>query len=182
MAHKNYNKIKVIPSDEDIRKNFTQTFNTNDEITFIYILKYTEKQPLPIDESLVSSQNIEIEFYKLINTSIREKLEVIDSFMPNIISYILLYSLENNIKGIKDILERLYMVNPLSYRRREMYYYKYKELLRAVALGELSSDMDSKSKENLGIYVLKKTNGDILYSQREFDEYLLTKTRLKNLK
>lgn len=179
MIHTNYNTIQVIPSNEDIRKNFIQTFNTNDKIKFIYIINDAKELSLMLNKELIFSQNITIDFYGVSNIFIREKLEEIDSFMPNIISYMLLYSLKNNKITAQYILEKLCADNPLSYTYQKAYYYKYKQLLRAVALGELSSNIDVQRKPQLGICVLKTTNGDIVYSQQEFEEYLLLKTRLK---
>jgi len=109
-------------------------------------------------------------------------LRYIDSAMPEFIAYALLYSYEIYGRHCAKIVERMKEENPLNYVDVDMYSYKFKKLLSAIALGMTPTDENWKGIEDAnGGYITVKKDGDVvcyyLYQREEFENYLLNKTK-----
>lgn len=117
------------------------------------------------------------------NEVFADNLEMIDSRMAEIMSFVLLYRYRDNIKSTPEIIQRLCSENPLYYHNNRIYEYKYKKLLAAVALGMMPSKYWNGRDEANGGYVIVKKNGDVLayylYNRNAFEDYLLKTTFLE---
>lgn len=124
-----------------------------------------------------------LSFCGVSNPVFADNLEMIDSRMAEIMSHVMLYRYRDNIKTTIDIIEKLCNDNPLGYHNSQIYRYKYKKLMCAVALGMLPATVWDGLDEANGGYVIVKNNGDILayylYNRNYFEEYLLKTTFLE---
>lgn len=124
-----------------------------------------------------------IEFQEIKDKTFQNNLEMIDSKMPEILSYVLIYRYRYNLKKFKDIVDKLKFENPLKYNNNNIYSYKIKKLLCSVALGMVpATEWDGIDQANGG-YIIIKNNGDVLayyiYNRNAFEEYLLNSTCLE---
>lgn len=124
-----------------------------------------------------------VEFYDVKNTVFRDNLEMIDSKMPDILAFAMVYRYRDNIKQYKDIVNLLCQNNPMNYHNREIYRYKFKKLLCASALGMLPATQWNGVDEANGGYIIVKSDGDILayylHNRNAFEDYLLRSTYLE---
>jgi len=124
-----------------------------------------------------------IEFYDTNNIVFRDNLEMIDSKMPEILAFAMVYRYRDNIKQYKDIVNLLCKDNPMNYHNSEIYRYKFKKLLCASALGMLPSKQWDGIDEANGGYIIVKADGDILvyylHNRNAFEDYLLNSTYLE---
>lgn len=131
----------------------------------------------------LENNNAELQFFKINNETFADNLEMIDSRMAEIMSYVMLYRYKDNIKSTVDIIEKLCSDNPLHYRNNQIYRFKYKRLLSASALGMLPATQWDGIDEANGGYIIVKNDGDIvayyLYNRNFFEEYLLKATYLE---
>ena len=110
-----------------------------------------------------------------------ENLQFVDSRMPMLLSYALLYCYQYGIKNCNEIIEKMKELNPLSFSNPEMYPYKFKKLLCAWALGLTPERDDWLGKEDAnGGYIIVKKDGEVvcyhLYNRSEFENYLFNHT------
>ena len=106
-----------------------------------------------------------------------ENLQFIDTNMPTLLSYAVLYCYRYGIRDCSDIIKKLKEMNPLGFSNPEMYAYKFKKLLCAWALG-LTPERDDwlGSEDANGGYIIVKRDGEVvcyhLYNRTEFENYL----------
>lgn len=110
----------------------------------------------------------------------KENLEFIDTIMPKFLSYLVLYSYKFNLKNSADIIAKMRELNPLAFSNLNMYDYKYKKFLCAMALG-MTPEKDWEGKEDAsGGYIVVKKDGDVvcyhIYNREEFEQYLFDYT------
>ena len=124
-----------------------------------------------------------VEFKKMSDPTFQDNLEMIDSKMPDILSYVLIYRYRDNLKNFKDIVNKLCCDNPLNYHNENIYNYKIKKLLCSSALGMVPATKWNGIDEANGGYIIVKNNGDILayyiYNRNSFEDYLLNSTYLE---
>lgn len=123
-----------------------------------------------------------IEFCKIKSQIFNNNLIMLDSLMPNIFGEIVLLHYREGIYKLVDLAERLTEENPMHYPRQDIYEYKIKKFLCAVALGMLpATDWDGLDEANGG-YIIVKRDGDVvcyfLYNRNFFEKYLLINTRI----
>lgn len=124
-----------------------------------------------------------VQFIRVDNQDFTNNLEMIDSLMPEILAYMLVYKYRDNITNIQEIVTLLMQDNPLNYHNPKIYRYKIKKLLSAIALGmRPGTEWDGIDEANGG-YIIVKSNGDILayylYNRNAFEDYLLKNTFLE---
>lgn len=124
-----------------------------------------------------------VQFIHIPNENFSNNLEMIDSRMAEILGYILIYRYRDNLKNLQPIVERLIHDNPINYRNPQIYSYKVKKLLSAVALGMLPNKTWDGIDEANGGYIIVKSDGDILayylHNRNAFEDYLLQSTYLE---
>ena len=108
-------------------------------------------------------------------------LRYVDSSMPQLIAYALLYSYGIRGRHSSDVIARLADENPMNYADTDIYSYKFKKLLAAFALGMTPTDQNWKGVEDAnGGYITVKRDGEVvcyyLYQRDEFEKYLFNKT------
>lgn len=131
----------------------------------------------------LSDCGAKLQFCKVNSEIFADNLELIDSRMPEIMSYVMLYRYRENIKSSVELIEKLCKENPLQYHNNQIYRYKYKKLLCASALGMLPAKQWNGIDEASGGYIIVKNDGDIvayyLYNRNFFEDYLLKTTFLE---
>lgn len=117
------------------------------------------------------------------NANFASNLMLIDTYMEEIIAYILIDYYRNNAIDCKTLIHRLEDANPLGYPRRGFYEYKFKKFLCSVALGMMPSKEWNGRDEANGGYVIVKEDGEVvayhLYNRDAFEAYLLNNTKLE---
>lgn len=132
--------------------------------------------------------NIEIDnilFYELESNVFNENLQMIDSNLPKILSYILLFYFKKYGTNLNNLLNILIKFNPLKYTDTNIYKIKVSEFLIAIALGMVPKTKWNKIYEANGGLIVIKNNGDVgtfyIINQilfKNLGDYLLEKTYL----
>lgn len=125
----------------------------------------------------------ELKFVHAANDTFSSNLMLTDSYMEDIIAFMLLDYYQDKASDCKSLVELLEEKNPLGYPRRGYYEYKFKKFLCSVALGMMpSKEWDGHDEANGG-YVIVKEDGDVLayhlYNRGAFETYLLNNTKLE---
>ena len=122
-------------------------------------------------------------FYKMNSSVYANNLMFIDSRMPELLSYALLYSYADNVSECSPVITLLGNRNPLHYPSGNYYEYKFKKLLCSAALGMMPSKPWSGKDEANGGYIIVCESGDVLayhiYNRDSFESYLLANTKFE---
>lgn len=125
----------------------------------------------------------EILFDRLSNKTFAENLMLIDSRMPELLAYALVYHYNNNLNTCQDVVDRLSQIDPLKTQVSNFYSHKFKKLLCATALGMTPSKTWNGEDEANGGYIVVTKNGDVLayhiYNRDFFEKYLLKNTKFE---
>ena len=163
--------------------NFIYKINGIDDDVMNAVNAINSKTKIIDRMAYLQNHGAEFSFCEVSNPVFADNLEMIDSRMAEIMSHVMLYRYRDNVKSTVDIIEKLCNDNPLRYRNNQIYRYKYKKLMCAVALGMLPATVWDGLDEANGGYVIVKNNGDILayylYNRNYFEEYLLKTTFLE---
>jgi hypothetical protein len=135
--------------------------------------------------SAIEEQGIKFDYAGMDNDTFESNLTMIDSSMPVIVAEMLKLHYIRGISNIEDQATELEKINPLGYKdsaARQLYQYKIKKLLAAIALGmKPATDWDGKEDANGG-YIIVKEDGEVLcyhvYNRNDFEDYLFKNTRL----
>lgn len=113
-------------------------------------------------------------------------LQIIDSKLPEILAYMLIYYYQGRASSIKDLTDILTSENPCCFSIRQnvnFYKYKIKRLLREIALGMMPSKQWNGELDATGGYIIVKESGDIvcyhIYNINQFEDYLFNNTKLE---
>ena len=154
----------------------------NDEV-MNQVNSISSKNKIKDRMNLLRSLGAKFKFSTMKNCVFNDNLEMIDSRMPEILSYILLYRYFDNIIKSDELIKVMCERNPLRYHNNKIYGYKYKKLLCAAALGMLPSKEWDGIDEANGGYLIVKVDGDILAyylrNRNAFEDYLLRTTKLE---
>lgn len=125
-------------------------------------------------------------FSKVESCIFENNLRMVDSFLPEIISYLLADSYTNRNMDISEAVERIRKVNPLKYNQQsghDYYGYKVKSLMVSTALGMLPATPWSGKYEATGGYIVVKKDGDVvcfhLYDRNLLEDYLFYNTKFE---
>lgn len=176
-------------------------FNAGSATNFIYKIKGPNSEKLDINTinstskkpeifeilKYVLRQGFTVEFCRIQSEKFKLNLQLIDSRLPEIFAYLLLYKYTDNLKGDLNVLvDVLKEKNPLCFDaafNHPFYEYKIKNFLTDVALGMTPSQMWTGKYDATGGIIIVKDDGDIvcyhIYNRNEFQEYLLKNTRLE---
>jgi hypothetical protein len=124
-----------------------------------------------------------LEFTAVQSKTFYLNMQLIDSDLPKIISYMLLYKYLYSTTKTIDLLNLVEEMNPMNYDTSSghpFYKYKVRGLLYDYALGMTAETVWKGSYSTTGGIIIVKENGDVLcyhvYDKNVFQDYLLEKT------
>ncbi|TXE08665.1 HpaII family restriction endonuclease [Gelidibacter salicanalis] len=127
-----------------------------------------------------------LEFHKTERPIFSNNLILIDSFLPEILSHIVLDFYTCKFSRLTDLVDLIAERNPLGYNienNHKFYDYKIKRFLTDAALGMMPGQVWSGQYDATGGYLIVKENGDVLcyhiYNRNHFEDYLLNNTKLE---
>lgn len=123
-------------------------------------------------------------FVKIINKTFESNLRYIDTSMHQLLGQLVLkfYFTDNN--TVQDVTNCVAGEDNLNLKDKDLYYYKVKKFLEAVALGMTPSLKNWKGEEDAtGGFLIVKSDGELvtyhLYNRPALDEYLLNYTKFE---
>ncbi len=135
----------------------------------------------------LKNHKYEFNFHSYADERFKSNLELIDSRLPEILSYIVLYKYLDGESIMNDLVKKLNELNPCNFNTKEnpyFYSYKIKRMLVDVALGLLPREVWTGVYDATGGYIVVKKDGDIvcfhIYNWNEFQEYLLNHTKIES--
>lgn len=135
---------------------------------------------------IIINQGGILEFVKTENRIFGNNLTLIDHFLPNILSEIILIFYSSNYSKITDLVNEIKTVNPLNYDlsdNHDFYTYKMKIFLNDVALGMLPSKVWNGNYEDKIGYIIVKKDGEVIcnhiYDGTILNDDLLEHTKLE---
>lgn len=125
-------------------------------------------------------------FKEVGNSIFRNNLQLIDSFLPEILAEMVLIYFSTEQKEIREITEKVTEINPLGYdlsHNHRFYEHKMKCFLTDIALGMMPAIVWTGEYEANGGYLVVKEDGDVLcyhfYNRNLFENYLYNNTRFE---
>lgn len=126
----------------------------------------------------------EVTYCGMKSETFEDNLIMIDSRLPELYGNMILYHFRFISEKIYDcgkLCEILELINPLNYRKKGIYRYKFKKLLCAAALGMTPGTVWDGLDNASGGYIIIKKDGDVvcfhLYNRNFFEEYLYKNTQ-----
>ncbi|OAB31466.1 HpaII restriction endonuclease [Flavobacterium fryxellicola] len=127
-----------------------------------------------------------IEFKKVQSDNLQLNLKLIDSQLPEIISYLVYYKYKFGKSKITDLLEKIKSQNPLGFdisKGHPFYEYKIKKFLTESALGMTPEKVWTGKYDATGGIIVVKDNSDLvcyhIYNKNEFEDYLINHTKFE---
>lgn len=122
----------------------------------------------------------------IVSSVFENNLRMIDSFLPEIVGYMLADSYLHRDMNIQNAIERIRISNPLNYNIKcghDYYGYKMKSLMACTALGMLPATPWTGKYEATGGYIVVKNDGDVicfhLYDRNLLEDYLFYNTKFE---
>lgn len=132
------------------------------------------------------SKGLNIEFADIQSKNLKLNLQLIDSNLPEILSYLLLYRYTESKSLLRDLLKIIEEKNPLNFDtefNHPFYEYKIKNFLTDSALGMTPGRTWTGQYDATGGIIIVKEDGELvcyhIYNRNEFQEYLVNNTRLE---
>ena len=133
----------------------------------------------------IKNKGGKFEFVKTQRTIFSNNLILIDSLLPQILSYIVLNFYSSSYSNTEELVKLTEEENPLKFdttSKHLFYTYKIKRFLTDIALGMMPSKVWTGEYDATGGYLIVKADGEILcyhiYNKNEFENYLLANTKL----
>lgn len=134
--------------------------------------------------SLLFNRATKIEFDCIKDETFEDNLVMLDSLLPSVFGELVLLHYKLIEKAAYDcelLVDILSGLNPLKYRRKNVYRYKFKKMITAAALGMTAGKEWDGYETATGGYIIIKKNGDVLcfhlYNRDYFEEYLMKNTQ-----
>lgn len=170
--------------------------NAGEPTNFVYEISNLDKSKINEINSIETTSKIldrikmikelggELSFSRMYNQVYENNVMFIDSSMPLLLSYAVLYSYSENITNCKELITYLEAKNPLHFPNTGHYYeYKFKKFLCSAALGMMPGKPWEGKDEANGGYIIVCENGDVLayhiYNRDKFEDYLLYNTKFE---
>lgn len=134
--------------------------------------------------SALVDRGVSLVYEEMTNGCFEANLRLIDSFMPQIMGYLLLYYYMGRARRISELVDILEEEDPLHYgaSSHRFYEYKVKKLLVEIALGLQPTTPWSGYYDATGGYIVVKEDGEIIcyhfYDRNLFEDYLYYHTML----
>lgn len=126
-------------------------------------------------------------FQKNEGSIFENNLTLIDSLLPQILSYVLINFNSTGTSRLSLLVNNIENKNPLNFNKTDnhaFYHYKIKRLLTDIALGMVPNKIWTGELDSTGGYLVVKENGEILcyhiYNRNKFEDYLLSNTKIIN--
>jgi len=136
--------------------------------------------------STILERGGKFQFVKINNETFERNLRLIDSKLPEIISFLLLNYFKGEGTTLKDLIQKVNDDNPLDFPLEEehpFYKYKVKNLLTDIALGMTPTGIWSGHYDATGGIIIVREDGEVLcyhiYNRNEFQEYLINSTKFE---
>ena len=150
------------------------------------ISKETNKSKISIRLAELEQMGFDIKFEKIQSENLQLNMKLIDSQLPEILSYMVYYKYKTGVSVLTNLLTELKIKNPLSFdisKGHPFYEYKIKNFLTENALGMTPETVWTGLYDATGGIIIVKENGDIvcyhIYNKSEFQNYLLNNTKLE---
>lgn len=125
-----------------------------------------------------------LKFVKTQRNIFNNNLVLIDSLLPEILSFMVLRFYGTNYSGVNQLIELIEKENPLKFDTSSshlFYRYKIKRFLIDIALGMMPSKAWNGEYDATGGYLIVKSDGELLcyhiYNLNEFENYLIYNTK-----
>lgn len=135
--------------------------------------------------TVIVRRGVSFDYVSMDNEIFEGNLTMIDSNMPQIVAEMLKLHYIHGISSVEEQAKRLEKENPLGFKSpsdRQLYQYKIKKFLAAVALGMKPATSWNGSENASGGYIVVKEDGEVLcyhvYNRNDFEEYLFKNTKL----
>lgn len=135
-------------------------------------------------ETLFASREVNLSYSDIPDKSFKRNLQLIDTIMPKIIAYFMLY----HYRKIDESCDCAYIINGmenenlLDLEDTVMYKKKFKEFLVASALGMTPGKLWDGENSATGGYIIVKKDGTLRYHSNQnptkFSNYLLNRTKI----
>lgn len=186
----NYKSIKneiLLPSTNFIYKlKPLQTENKKFDIETYRKSKYTRKSKVQIRIEEIESLGYKLEFQSIQSKNLQLNIELIDSKLPDILSYLVYYKYKTGKSKLIELIEYINSENPLKYnilKGHPFYEYKLKNFLTDNALGMTPESVWKGTYDATGGIIIVKEDGDIvcyhIYNKNEFQDYLINNTKIE---
>jgi len=136
--------------------------------------------------NVIKAKGGTFEFIKTQESVFGNNLVLIDSLLPQILSFLVLDFYSSERSSMKDLVCLAEKENPMNFdklNKHRFYAYKIKHFLTDVALGMMPSKIWTGKHDASGGYLIVKSNGEILcyhiYDRNEFEDYLLSNTKFE---
>jgi len=169
--------------------------NATGATNFVYEVKgLTDEQIKEINSIETSTKIIDrmkkiyelandVSFVGINNKIFTENLMLIDSRMPELLAYALIYHYRDKLGTCQEVVDKLSHEDPLEINIANFYSHKFKKLLCATALGMKPAKEWSGEDEANGGYIVVTKTGDVLayhiYNRDFFEKYLLKNTKFE---
>lgn len=157
---------------------------TEDEINEINSI--TTRSKIRDRVNKIKSKGGKFEFLRTQRVIFNNNLILIDSLLPQILSFVVLNYYSSNYSKTDDLAQLTENENPLNFdisNKHLFYSYKIKRFLTDVALGMMPSKVWAGEYDATGGYLIIKPEGDILcyhiYNKNEFENYLISNTKFE---
>ena len=134
----------------------------------------------------LEKQQCDITFQCIENNVFSNNLILIDSLLPNLLSFIVKAFYQSHYSKLSDLVREVEIDNPLSFdltQQHQYYQYKIKRFLTDIALGMMPSKTWNGVYEATGGYLVIKDDGDVIcyhiYNKNKFENYLFNNTKLE---
>jgi type II restriction enzyme len=138
-----------------------------------------------IDREKIVLEYAGIEPSKLRGNIFECNLINIDSSLPQILAYLILYYYKYGLMTVRELTDKLTKLNPLHYDQEfdhKYYEVKMKRLLMDAALGMTPTKVWNGRYEANGGYLVVREDGEIvcyhIYNKNEFEDYLFNNTKI----
>lgn len=159
----------------------------NIDDTFADVINIIDTRGKAMDRvEAIYNKGCHLEFAEVPNSTFRGNLCMIDSNLPSIIGWMLQDAYHSKDLNIKKAVDRICEANPLGYDLEgghDMYGYKVKSLMAAIALGMLPATPWDGRYDATGGYIVVKDDGDVvcfhIYDRNMLEDYLFKNTKFE---
>ncbi|MEO8210809.1 MAG: HpaII family restriction endonuclease [bacterium] len=144
------------------------------------------KSKLSLRLTKLEEMNFKIKFKEIRSDNLQLNLKLIDSQLPEILSYLVYYKYKTGKSKLGDLINEINLKNPLGFdltKGHPFYEYKIKNFLTESTLGMTPEKIWTGTYDATGGIILVKDNGDLvcyhIYNKNEFQNYLINKTKIE---
>jgi hypothetical protein len=141
---------------------------------------------IPTRIAKIESLGGQLKFHSVQSKRLQLNLTLIDTGLPQILSYMVYYRYRDSLLKVNKLVELLNNRNPMNFDMHcghPFYEHKIKNLLTDTALGMTPEKVWNGQYDATGGLIFVKDDGDVLcyhiYNRNEFQEYLFNHTRLE---